>query len=111
MFYGIQQGAIKALQLSNEWFLEQNKIYENRRRLIWEMADKLNTTYSKDSSGLFVWAKLSKDVNEEDFTNKILYENDIFITPGSVFGSQGKGYIRFSLCVTSSTIKEALARL
>ena len=111
MFYGIQKGAIEALQLSDDWFLQQNKIYEERRAFIWQLADKLNATYDTNATGLFVWAKIPEGATSEEVTDKILYEHDIFITPGTVFGSQGEGYIRFSLCVTSTIIKEAIARL
>jgi LL-diaminopimelate aminotransferase len=111
MFYGIQKGAIKALEMSNDWFLAQNKIYEERRNLIWQLVDKLGCTYEKDSTGLFVWAKISAGKKSEELTDSILYDKDIFITPGTVFGSQGEGYIRFSLCVTSEIIKEAIGRV
>ena len=111
MFYGIQKGAIKALEMSNDWFLAQNKIYEERRNLIWQLVDKLGCTYEKDSTGLFVWAKISPGKKSEELTDSILYDKDIFITPGTVFGSQGEGYIRFSLCVTSEIIKEAIGRV
>lgn len=111
MFYGIQKGATEALKLSDNWFLEQNKVYEERRKLIWQLADKLDATYSKNATGLFVWAKIPEGTKSTTITDKVLYENDIFITPGTVFGSQGEGYIRFSLCVDSVTIKEAISRL
>ena len=110
MFYGIQKGAIEALQLSNDWFLAQNKIYKERRSLIWQLADKLGTTYDKNATGLFVWAKIPEGKKAEAVTDSVLYNNDVFITPGTIFGSQGEGYIRFSLCVTSETIKEAISR-
>ncbi|MDX6747423.1 aminotransferase class I/II-fold pyridoxal phosphate-dependent enzyme [Polaribacter sp. PL03] len=111
MFYGIQKGAIEALQLSDDWFLAQNKIYEERRNLIWQLADKLDAVYSKNSTGLFVWAKIPEGKKSEEVTDAVLYDNDIFITPGTIFGSQGEGYIRFSLCVTTDVIKEAISRL
>ncbi len=111
MFYGIQKGAIEALRLSDDWFLAQNKIYEERRSLIWQLADKLEATYSKNATGLFVWAKIPEGKKSEDITDSVLYDNDIFITPGTIFGSQGEGYIRFSLCVESEVIKEAISRL
>ncbi|AUC21139.1 aminotransferase [Polaribacter sejongensis] len=110
MFYGIQKGAIEALQLSDDWFLAQNKIYEERRNLIWQLADKLDAVYSKNSTGLFVWAKIPEGKKSEEVTDAVLYDNDIFITPGTIFGSQGEGYIRFSLCVTTDVIKEAISR-
>ena len=111
MFYGIQKGAIEALQLSDAWFTAQNKIYEERRALIWKLADKLNCTYNKSFTGLFVWAKIPEGKKSEEVTDAILYDKDIFITPGTIFGSQGEGYIRFSLCVTTAIIKEAIARI
>ena len=111
MFYGIQKGAIEALQLSDDWFLQQNKIYEERRKLIWQLADKLEATYNKNATGLFVWAKIPKGKKSEEVTDSVLYDNDIFITPGTIFGSQGEGYIRFSLCVTTNIIKDAINRL
>ncbi|WBX74112.1 aminotransferase class I/II-fold pyridoxal phosphate-dependent enzyme [Tenacibaculum pacificus] len=110
MFYGIQKGAIEALHLSDEWFIAQNKIYEERRNLIFQLADKLNCTYNRNSTGLFVWAKIPEGKTSEETADEILYGKDIFITPGTVFGSQGEGYIRFSLCITKEVIKEAINR-
>ena len=111
MFYGIQKGAIQALELSNDWFVAQNKIYQERRNLVWQLADKLGTTYDKETTGLFVWAKIPEGKKSEEVTDAILYESDIFITPGTIFGSQGEGYIRFSLCVPVEIIKEAISRI
>ncbi|MCD8422782.1 pyridoxal phosphate-dependent aminotransferase [Tenacibaculum finnmarkense] len=110
MFYGIQKGAIEALHLSDDWFIAQNKIYEERRNLIFQLADTLNCTYNKNSTGLFVWAKIPAGKSSEEMADEILYGKDIFITPGTVFGSQGEGYIRFSLCITKEVIKEAINR-
>jgi len=110
MFYGIQKGAIEALSLSDNWFKNQNKEYKERRDLVWKLADKLECTYNKNATGLFVWAKIPKGKTSEEFTDKILYNNDIFIAPGTVFGSNGEGFIRFSLCVPKEIIKEAISR-
>ncbi len=111
MFQGIQRGAIAALRISNGWYDKMNAIYENRRELIWELASLLGCSYDKTAKGMFVWAKLPEGTNAVDFIDTILYKNDIFIAPGDIFGSNGKGYIRFSLCVTQENIKEAIKRL
>ena len=61
---------------------------------------------------MFVWAKLiDNSLSAEEYIDKILYEKDIFITPGTIFGSQGEGYIRFSLCVTEEQIQTAINRI
>lgn len=111
IFYGIQKGAIEALKLGKGWFEKQNEIYANRRNLVFQLAEKLRCTFDKNSVGLFVWAKLPEEVTSaEDFIDRILLEKHIFITPGTVFGSNGERYIRFSLCVTEEKIREAIAR-
>jgi aspartate/methionine/tyrosine aminotransferase len=111
MFYGIQKGAIEALKLDKSWFDEQNLIYQKRRKRTFELVKKLGCTCDENAVGLFVWAKLPQEISSaEDFVDKILYEKDIFITPGTIFGSNGEGYIRFSLCVKEEKIQEAILR-
>ena len=113
MFYGIQKGAIKALVSSRDWFEELNKIYAKRRELIWQLATQLQCTFNKETAGMFVWAKLPEhdQRSSEEYIDQLLYEKSIFITPGSIFGTQGEGYVRFSLCVTEQKIKEAISRI
>lgn len=110
MFYGIQKGAISALKLGNDWFESQNVIYSKRRNLIFQLAEKMNCTFDRNSVGLFVWAKLPIGIQSEEFIDKLLFEKHIFLTPGTIFGSNGEGYIRFSLCVKEEEICEAIER-
>ncbi len=111
MFYGIQKGAIEALKCSEFWYISSKSVYQQRRELIWKLADTLSCTYDKDAVGLFVWAKLPALVKSEEFIDVILKEHSIFIAPGTVFGSNGEGYIRFSLCASLEDIEEAITRV
>ena len=111
MFYGIQKGAIEALNSSKNWFSDLNLIYSERRKLVWELATSLNCTFETNTSGMFVWAKLPTGLKSETFIDKILQEHHIFIAPGTIFGSNGEGYIRFSLCAPKETIKRAINRV
>ena len=111
MFYGIQKGAIEALNSSKNWFSDLNLIYAERRKLVWELATSLNCTFETNTSGMFVWAKLPTGLKSEAFIDKILQEHHIFIAPGTIFGSNGEGYIRFSLCAPKETIKRAINRV
>ena len=112
MFFGIQQGAIAALKADASWFESLNTIYRKRRKLVEKLATKLGAEFDSESVGLFVWAKLPKgSVDAETFIDNILHKQHIFITPGTIFGSQGDGYIRFSLCVPETTIEEAINRI
>ncbi len=111
MFYGIQKGAIAALKLDKSWFEEQNLIYKKRRDLVFALANLLNCIYDENCVGLFVWAKLPNGIgNSKEYVNGLLYEKDLFITPGTVFGENGEGYIRFSLCIEEDKIREVIER-
>lgn len=111
MFYGIQKGAAKALALSTNWFEEQNKVYNRRKELVCKIADHLSLTYDKDSAGMFIWCKIPSDKTADQIVDQLLYEFDIFIAPGHIFGSQGDRFVRFSLCVPEPKIEEALKRV
>ncbi|OXB23637.1 aminotransferase [Flavobacterium tructae] len=111
MFYGIQKGAVAALNCDRSWFEDQNVIYRRRRELTEKLAEKLGCEVYKEGVGLFVWAKLPEGIaSAEKFIDEILYEKHIFITPGTIFGSNGEGYIRFSLCVKEEKVQEAIER-
>lgn len=111
MFYGIQKGAVAALKSDKAWFDAMNEIYKKRRIVTEELAEKLGCKVYKEGVGLFVWAKLPEGVTSaEAFIDKILHEKSIFITPGTIFGSNGEGYIRFALCVEEEKIREVISR-
>ena len=112
MFFGIQKGAIAALKLENIWFEELNKIYAERRKAMIELATLMGSEFDPKSVGMFLWAKLkNQSIKSEEFIDSVLLEYNIFITPGTIFGSQGEGYIRFSLCVKLEDIQTAINRL
>ncbi|MFT5833304.1 MAG: LL-diaminopimelate aminotransferase [Cognaticolwellia sp.] len=112
MFLPVQIAAAKALNLDESWYKNQNRIYEKRREYAWEIMDLLGAKYDKNAVGLFVWAKVPDAVDEvENWLDKILYDANVFITPGFIFGTTGERYIRISLCGTVEKFQEALERL
>ena len=111
MFYGIQKGAIAALESGKQWFLDLDATYAKRRKLMYELVEKVGASYAKDRVGMFIWAKLKEgSPSSETFVDELLYDKDIFVAPGTIFGSNGEGYIRFSLCLAEEKIKEAIER-
>ncbi len=111
MFFGIQKGAIAALNCDQSWFDSMNEIYKKRRVLTEQLAEKLNCKVYKEGVGLFVWAKLPEGIaSSEKFIDQILHEKNLFIAPGTIFGSNGEGYVRFALCVKEEKVQEAIDR-
>ncbi|MDT0689117.1 aminotransferase class I/II-fold pyridoxal phosphate-dependent enzyme [Salegentibacter sp. F188] len=111
MFYPLQAGAAEALRLDKKWFTTQNEIYKQRKKKVLELAEALNCTPEKDQQGMFVWARVPEGETSESFVDDLLHTHDIFTAPGFIFGSQGEGYIRFSLCTNEENISEAIKRV
>ncbi|WP_425637580.1 pyridoxal phosphate-dependent aminotransferase [Algoriphagus yeomjeoni] len=111
MFLGIQKGAVAALNLGESWFSDIESTYQSRRKLVWKLADKLNLSYDTNAAGLFVWCKVPEGKSADQVVDELLYERNIFITPGKIFGSAGEGYVRFSLCMPEFKILEAINRI
>ena len=77
-----------------------------------KICNKLNLKYYKNGLGLFLWAKINNSsTKSKDFTDELLHSKNIFITPGSIFGTAGEGYVRISLCQEEKKLIEALNRL
>ena len=110
MFFAIQKAAVKALSLNKEWYLSINQTYRIRRELVWEIMDLLNAKYDKNAKGMFVWGKINNS-NSLEFADNILKKYAVFITPGDIFGKNGVGYIRMSLCCNEIVLKEILKRI
>tara|TARA_B100001115_G_scaffold66837_1_gene49385 strand:- start:619 stop:1242 length:624 start_codon:yes stop_codon:yes gene_type:complete len=112
MFYCVQHGAIKALASSQKWFDSLNKEYFKRRKLAEQIADELNLSYYKNGVGMFLWCKILNDsLKSEDYVDYLLDKYDFFVSPGSIFGSQGEGYVRISLCTDTKKMNQVLKRL
>lgn len=112
MYYPIQIGAIEAMNHNSKWFQKLNREYIQRRKIIWEICDYLNLKYSKESSGIFVWARITgSEKNDRIWSDEFFNTHHIFITPGRVFGNNGKGYVRFSMCCPVKILEQAKNRI
>jgi LL-diaminopimelate aminotransferase len=112
MFLGLQHAAVEALKNDKVWFTELNKVYKQRSIAARKILDELETVYSEKQSGLFVWAKAPEHITDvEKWIDEILYSTKVFITPGFIFGENGKRFIRISLCATVEKLEEALMRI
>ncbi len=129
MFKPLQLAAIAALRQGPEWFTALNAEYKIRRVEAGRIFDTIGATYDHESSGMFLWGKVTPDnpllegtdpskTLGERISDKILYNKGVFITPGFIFGKNGENYIRVSLCAkpevldaSRQKIEELLAEL
>lgn len=113
-FRGIQLAAAEAMTgNSEEWHRENNIVnYRRRRDIAEQIMDVMGCTYDPKQVGMFLWGKIPESYADvEDLTEKVLHEARVFITPGFIFGSNGKRYVRISLCAKDDKMKEALQRI
>jgi aspartate/methionine/tyrosine aminotransferase len=112
MFLPVQLAAAKALSLEKSWYDSVNQVYTERREKVYELLDTLGCAYSKQQVGMFVWAKIPATYKDGyALSDKVLYDANVFITPGGIFGSAGNNYIRVSLCGSMEKFNEAIKRV
>ena len=112
-FRGIQLAAAEAYDNSDEWHREANiNTYRRRRVIAEEIMTVLGCQYDPEQVGMFLWGKIPEHyADAEQLTERVLHEARVFITPGFIFGSNGKRYIRISLCAKDEKMKQALERV
>ena len=110
MFYPIQAAAETALALGEEWFKELNAIYYEREKQGYALLDALGCKYRPNQAGLFIWAEIPEDYEGDcyDFSDEVMEKCDVFLTPGGIFGTEGKRYIRITLCCPAELLEKAV---
>ncbi len=112
-FRPMQLAAAQAYRNSDEWHTAANvETYAKRRQLAEEIMTVLGCTFDTEQVGMFLWGRVPEGYTDaEQLTERILHEAHVFVTPGFIFGSNGKRYIRISLCAKEPQISEALERI
>ena len=113
-FRGIQLAAAEALNDNDEdWHREYNiEVYKRRRGIAEEIMRALGCTFKQKQVGMFLWGRIPEYyVDVEELTERVLHEARVFITPGFIFGENGKRYVRISLCAKEEKLEEALRRI
>jgi LL-diaminopimelate aminotransferase len=112
MFLPIQLAAAKALSLPKSWYEGINKVYAERREIVFELLRLTGCEFDSSQAGMFVWAKIAADYKDGfELSDKILHDANVFITPGGIFGSAGEKYIRVSLCSTAEKLNDSIFRI
>lgn len=112
MFLPLQLAAAKALSLPGSWYEEVNKLYRRRKLIVEDMLEGMGCIFSKKQAGLFVWARVPEGITDGyAMSDLLLYNANVFVTPGGIFGSAGKNYIRVSLCAGEDKISECFERI
>jgi LL-diaminopimelate aminotransferase len=116
----MDSGQFKPVQLAGAWALDnlvetfgkdQRKTYKSRLEKLKAGLEKLGAEVKIPGGTFFLWGKVPAGLTSEQFTNKLLDDYGIFVTPGHMFAPEGEGYFRASLTVTDERLDEALERI
>jgi len=112
MFLPIQKAAIKAFRIGQDWYDKLNIIYSLRQQMVYDLLQHLGCSTTDEQSGMFLWSMIPDRFKDSyEFSDHCLNTYHLFVTPGLVFGNNGRRYVRTSLCVDESRIKEAIERV
>ena len=112
-FRALQLAAAQAYANTEQWHTEANiATYARRRAMAQEIMDTLHCSYDPNQVGMFLWGRIPDSYDDvEELTERVLHEARVFITPGFIFGSNGKRFIRISLCAKDEKFREAVERI
>jgi LL-diaminopimelate aminotransferase len=115
LFKGILDAGIAALTGDQGWIEARNAHYRRRRDLALEAVRWAGLEAEAPAGAIYIWARLPDRAPYHDddlaYAGALLDATGVSLTPGSVFGPSGRGYIRISLCLDDARLAEALARL
>ncbi len=112
MFRPVMKGAVEALRQPAEWYQSINNEYSRRREVAEKIMRAAGCEFDPRQRGLFLWGRVSaEDMDGEALADRLLYEGKVFVTPGIIFGNNGRKYIRISLCAPVAELERALERV
>lgn len=110
-FGPIQEAAAVALDHGEEITDRLRKEFSLRHKVLMEGLAKIGWTATPSSGGMFVWAKYPYDMDDVEFVFKAIHEAGVVMVPGSIFGSEGKGYVRMALVQNEEALSQAVDQL
>ena len=111
IFQSIQEAGIEALKLGDKIVEPSRKIYQERRDILVDGLRAVGLECDKPRATFYVWVGVPKGLSSAEFTAKLLDEAGVVTTPGNGFGEAGEGYVRFTVCVDKTRLKEVAERI
>ena len=111
-FRPVMLAAAKALDSPRSWYDDLNARYAARRVIAEEIMRTLGCSFDPKQRGMFLWGRIpDSEESGETLADRLLHEARVFIAPGFIFGSNGRRYIRISLCADERNLRRALQRI
>jgi LL-diaminopimelate aminotransferase len=111
MFDALQLAAVTALGEARSFPAEMSEIYRRRRDLMVEAMRAVGLAAKPPRATPYIWARVPDGHSSVSFTELVLEEAAVVVSPGPSFGPTGEGYVRISLTVADERLEEAAGRI
>jgi LL-diaminopimelate aminotransferase len=111
MFDALQLAGVAALEETRDFPAEMSAIYERRRDLMIDALARIGLPATPPQATPYIWARVPEGHSSESFTELVLAEAGVVVSPGPSFGPSGEGYVRISLTVADERLEEAARRI
>ena len=111
MFEAVQLAGVAALTEARGFPAEMSAIYRRRRDLMIEALAGIGLPAEPPQATPYIWVRVPDGHTSETFTELVLEEAGVVVSPGPSFGASGEGYVRVSLTVADERLEEAASRI
>jgi LL-diaminopimelate aminotransferase len=111
MFAAVQRASVAALTGSQQCVADMCAIYQRRRDLLVEALRAIGMRVSPPKGTIYLWVPVPDGRTSASFTEQVLEQADVVVTPGVAYGACGEGYVRLSLTVPDERLQEAVRRI
>jgi LL-diaminopimelate aminotransferase len=111
MFDALQLAGVAALTEARDFPAEMSEIYARRRDLMIDALARIGLPASPPQATPYIWVRVPEGYTSETFTELVLSEAGVVVSPGPSFGPSGEGYVRISLTVADERLQEAATRI
>jgi len=110
-FLPILQAAVEAMTGDQSWIAERNLVYQARRDRVAQALERSGLKFCLPHASLYVWFATPDELPARSFCDQLLEQCGVSLTPGTVFGQYGEGYVRLALTAPLDEISAAMQRM
>jgi len=111
LFYPLQVASTAALTGPADWMEERNKMFAERRDVVVKAWRKMGLEMMNPRATFYCWGAIPKGYKSDEFSQKLLEKENVWMIPGSTYGKSGEGYVRISNVLPVERIAEAMERI
>ena len=111
MFAAVQRASVAALTGPQDCVAQMCAVYQRRRDLLVEALRRIGMHVTPPKGTIYLWVPVPEGYTSASFTEQVLEQADVVVTPGAAYGACGEGYVRLSLTVPDERLQEAVRRI